>query len=201
MPFNLEVRRKILHVACGLLFIIGLRYSQLNIIHISILLLVGLILSLLSIKYRLPVLGWFLDMFDRPDEKLPGKGSITYVFGIFLLLLIFNKDNIVYASIIILALGDSVSSIVGRRLSDSIHLKKTRHPFSNKKFLEGTIAGIIIASLGAMLFVSILEAVFASIVAMSIEAIEIKIQKHPIDDNILIPVSAALTIYLIQLMI
>jgi len=80
-------------------------------------------------------------------------------------------------------------------------LRKTRHPLKEERLLEGTFFGIIAATLGAMVFVSIVEALIASIVAMTVESIELELGKHPIDDNILIPLVAGLTILLTNLLL
>ncbi len=201
MTLRLESRRKLFHIASGAFSIIALRYLGLNIIHISLILIIGIGLSSLSRSYRLPILGWFLDRFDRPDEKVPGRGAITYLLGIFMLLIIFGKSDITYASITILALGDSVSSLVGMRLERSSSLRKTRHPLSERKLLEGTLFGFAAASLGAMLFVSISGAVVASAIAMTVEAIEFRVWKHPVDDNVLVPLSAGLALFLFRMLV
>ncbi len=197
---RLEFRRKLLHITSGILAVIALKYWGLGIFFFMLLLVVGLLVSVISSRHRLPLIGWFLDTFDRPGGPLPGWGSITYVISVILLLGFFGKGDITYASIMILALGDSVSSMVGMRLEKSTRLWKTRHPLSADKLLEGTLFGFVAASLGAMLFVSISEAVVASAVAMTVETIEFRVRKHPVDDNVLVPLSAALALFLFRML-
>ncbi len=203
MPHKLEFRRKTIHIFTGILVIILISKGILNIPVLIVALVIGLLLSLASIKHRLPLIGWCLDKFDRPGEKFPGKGAVNYLLGIFLLILLFSggDNHIVYASILILALGDSFTALIGIRLKSTTRLKKTRIPMSTGKLLEATVFGMIIASLGAMLFVSVLEAVLASAVAMTLEALELRFGREPIDDNIIIPLAAAITMFIIRIYI
>ena len=194
-----ELPRKIFHILFGISIILLLKYNLIYISHVAWLLIIGVILSFIQKNNNLPGITWLIKTFDRDYEKLPGKGAITYLFSIFLLLLFVSDRQIIYASIIILALGDSFSSIIGCRLKKTKYLLKTKHPICHEKLLEGTIWGIVFASLGAAVFVSLLEAVATSIVAMTIEGLEIRFHKDPVDDNLLIPISAAVTMLLIQL--
>jgi dolichol kinase len=196
---ELEIRRKILHIFSGLLFIALLELGIMDAKVLLIILSIGFLLSLMLRKQRLPFFSYMIDTFDRKGESLPGKGALTFALGIFILLLTLGTSPIVYASIMILTLGDAFSAIIGVRLKRTRHLMKTKHPLSSDKLLEGTFFGIVFASIGAVLFVSVLEAVIASVVAMSIESLEIRFLRHPVDDNILIPVFSALTMVLIRM--
>jgi len=200
---RLELRRKIMHIMTGILVILLLSTGFLNISILSVIIIIGVTLSFMSIRFRIPFVSWCLRKFGRQEEKPPGKGAITYLFSILILLVFFGRKDmdIVFASIIILALGDSFACIVGRSLKKTKHLRKTQHPLSTEKLIEGTIFGMIVASLGAMNFVSILEAVIASAVAMTVEGIEFRFQKQPVDDNVTIPLAAAFTIYLIRIIV
>jgi dolichol kinase len=196
---ELEIRRKILHIFSGLLIIGLLELGLLDAKKLLIVLSIGFIISIVLRKHRLPFFSFMIDSFDRKGESLPGKGALTFALGILILILALGKSPIVYASIMILTLGDAFSAIIGVRLKRTRHLMKTKHPLRRDKLLEGTFFGIVFASIGAVLFVSVIEAVVASIVAMSIESLEIRFLRHPIDDNILIPVFSALTMVIIRM--
>ena len=101
--------------------------------------------------------------------------------------------EVAMASIMILALGDSVSHLYG------LHYGKINHPLSSTKFLEGTIAGFIAGFIGAFVFLPWHEAFFASLAAMIVEAVEIKIGTEQVDDNLIIPVVAGAVVWLIRL--
>lgn len=189
-----EFNRQAFHMLLGIIIVLLLRYSFIdnNLILISI--LAGFILSFLSRKIKIPVIYGFLQKFERKKDlqRFPGKGIIFYLIGIYISLLLFPKE-IAMASIMILALGDSVSHLYG------LYYGKMRHPLSEKKFLEGTIAGFIAGFLGALIFLPWLEAFFASLAAMIVEAIEIKIGTEQVDDNLIIPAIAGAVVWVARL--
>lgn len=195
-----EFRRKLFHIFVCIIAIILLSKNIISLIYLVILLIFGIVISLISKKKKLPIISWFLKKFDREEDILPGQGSLALLLGIILLILIFNEKNVIYASIMILAMGDSFNALIGKQLKKTKHLRKTKHPFS-EKYIEGTIAGIIAATLGAMVFVSITEALIASVVAMIVESLELKLGRHLIDDNILIPLIAGGIIMAVRIIV
>ena len=189
-----EFNRQAFHMLLGLIMVLLLRYGLINDNMILILILAGFILSFLSAKIKIPFIYALLQKFERKKdlEKFPGKGIIFYFIGIYISLLLFPKE-IAMASIMILALGDSVSHLYG------LHYGKIKHPLSNTKFFEGTIAGFIAGFLGAWIFLPWLEAFFASLAAMAVEAIEIKIGAEQVDDNLIIPIIAGAAVLAVRL--
>lgn len=187
MDKNLELKRQIFHLLLGIIFVILLNEDILNIQILFLLLLAGFLLSLISKKYNILGINWFLKNFDREKEYLPGYGALTYFLGMIIVIGVFEK-NIALAGIIILAFGDSFTHL-GR-------FGKIKNPFSKAKYLEGTFIGIIAATLGAGFFVSWQAAFFGSLIAMGVEALEIAIFKRKVDDNLLIPIIACFVISL-----
>ena len=208
-----EINRQIFHVILGVSIVVFLLYggltgSVLSLLFgisdgntlldvrniILILIIVGLILSYLSTKIKIPIIYPLLQKFERKEElkRFPGKGTIFYLIGVYISLMLFPKE-IAMASIMILALGDSVSHLYG------LHYGKIKHPLSSTKFLEGTIAGFIAGFIGAFVFLPWHEAFFASLAAMIVEAVEIKIGTEQVDDNLIIPVVAGAVVWLIRL--
>ena len=192
---SFEWNRQLFHIFLGIAIAVLLLYDFIDQKIILIIIIVGLILSYLSKKIRIPVLYNLLEIFERKEEirKFPGKGTIFYFIGVYIVLLLFPKD-IAMASIMVLALGDSVSHLFG------LHFGKTKHPLSKTKFLEGTIAGFVAGFIGALVFAKPIEAFFASFAAMIVEAIEIKIGTQQIDDNLIVPLIAGSVIWLIRLL-
>lgn len=189
-----ELNRQLFHIFLGIVIVILLMYGFIDKTIILISIFIGLILSYLSKKVNIPILYDFLQKFERKQDmqKFPGKGVIFYFVGVYISLLLFDKE-IAMASIMVLALGDSVSHLYG------LHYGKIKHPLSNTKFLEGTIAGFIAGLLGAKIFLPWHEAFFASLAAMIVEAIEIKIGTEQVDDNLIIPVVAGGVVWMIRL--
>ena len=151
-------------------------------------------LSYLSKKVKIPVVYQLLQKLERSEElkRFPGKGTIFYFIGVFVSLMLFPKD-IAMASIMVLALGDSVSHLYG------IHYGRTKHPLSKTKFLEGTIAGFVAGFIGAFVFLPWHEAFFASLAAMVVEAIEVRVGTQQVDDNLVVPFVAGAVIWAVRL--
>jgi dolichol kinase len=191
---DLEVKRQIFHIYIGLMLMFLIHKNILNWFSLLIIILVGVVISLISLKFDIPVISWFLDNFERKEyrKKFPGKGTLYFFVGVFLVVIMFPKE-IALASVMILTLGDSVSHLIGK------YFGKTKTILSSTKLLEGTIAGILVGFLGAVLFVSPLKAFLGSLVAMTFEAVEIKYLRI-IDDNVTVPVVAALTIWILSIL-
>ena len=191
-----ETKRRIFHICSGIIITTLIYFNILTPLILFIILVVGGIMSLISLKYNIPIIYWFLKHLDRPEDikNFPGKGSFYYGIGVLLVLVLFEKD-IAMASIIIMALGDSIAPFVGK------YYGKIKHPLSNKKFLEGTIAGGIAAFIGALLFVVWIEALLASIAAMIAEGINIKFSGIAVNDNITMPVTAGVVIWLLRMVL
>ena len=189
-----EWNRQRFHIFLGIAIVGLLLYDFIDKKIILIIIIIGLILSFLSRKIRIPVIYKLLEKFERPEDikKFPGKGIIFYLIGIYIALLLFPKD-IAMASIMVLALGDSVSHLYG------LHFGKIKQPFSKTKFLEGTIAGFIFGFIGAFVFLPWWESILASLAAMLVEAIKIKILAQQVDDNLIVPFVAGAVVWLVRL--
>ena len=187
-----EISRKIVHMLIGITSLLLLINNIITPLIIFIILIIGTFCSLLSLKYRIPIISFFLDNFERPEEKtkLPGKGIILAVVGSLLALQLFER-NIALASITILTFADPISHLIGKLFG------KTKSFLDKKKNIEGHIAGAIISSLFAMFFVHPILAFSGALVAMLFEAIIIEIQKVQLDDNLIIPLAAGTTMFLI----
>ncbi len=119
--------------------------------------------------------------FER-KESFPMKGAILFYLGAFLTLLFF-PEKIAAASIAVLAIGDSASTLIGKKFG--------RHKISGNKTLEGSLGFFIFSFLILLFFVSPERAIFAALISAFAESVE------QIDDNLSVPlaVAAALTIF------
>lgn len=182
----LELRRQAFHLLLGIIIVILVNYYILNLKILLIILFIGIILSFLCNYLKIPVIEWFLEKFDRKNAN--GLGVVTYFIGVIIVLGFFGKD-IALASILILALGDSFCHL-GR-------FGKIKNPLNKKKLIEGSIIGIIAATIAASFFVPIYAAFFGSLIGMTFESLDLKIRGRELDDNILIPLSSAIVMSLI----
>ena len=179
MLTKLEIKRKSFHILTGILIVLFALYTQYAKLILVGIFIIGLLTSILSGKHEIPILGWFLKNFDRKNEP-PERGAILFLFGSILVLYIFPQE-IALASILILAFGDGIATIIGKT--------------SNKKgkTLRGTLAGGISAIIASSFFISLPEATIASIFAMTAEN---RVKDY---DNVLVPLTAAIIISLLRI--
>lgn len=188
---KLELRRQIAHLVIGMIivFLIDLKLLTPGILAVVLLLGVGL-----SFAYRyrpIPIIQEILHYFERPQDiaVLPGKGPIFLVLGALFALILFPPD-IAKGAITVLAVGDSISHLVGR------YFGRTRVPFSKNKMLEGTVVAIVCSTLASLLFVDIGKAFLASLLTVSVESVyPEKLARH-LDDNLIIPLLAGVIMLL-----
>lgn len=193
---KLEIKRKIFHILAGLLFVGLIFYDILTPVVLIIVLIAEFVIFFILKKHKIPFIYPFLTMMERPKDlkKFPGKGSIYYTLGVFLAVVLFPKD-IAMASVIILALGDAFASLVG-------WYGKIKNPLSKeRKTIEGSVAGIVIGFLGALMFVMWLEALVGTVAAMIVESFNLKVGHHEIDDNLTMPLVAGAVIWLLRIIL
>ena len=185
-----EVKRKVFHMIFGVSIIaVMYLFKDMGQLFLLTFLAMCMVVSHLYNKIRLPIVRYFIEGFGRRAEtdSFPGKGGILFLATA---LVLFTIMPIEYAaaSVMILALGDTFANIVGRLFG------KTYMPFSEEKKLEGTMAGINAATIGASIFVPVLMAFIASFIAMLVESVD----TNWLDDNITVPLVAAIVLSLIR---
>ena len=196
---NLETRRQIFHACLGITLALLIYYQIADFAALLSITAIGIVISYISRKKDIPLISWFLDKFEREEERrtFPGKGTIYYFFGTLITYGLFitqpDGKNIVAASLIILAIGDAIPHFVA-------HLGKIKHPLSSEKYIEANTLGAMLAFTGAVWLVRPLEALLASFAAMLIEGIDLKIGLE-LDDNITVPVIAGTVIWILRMIL
>ena len=195
MKIIVEIKRKLIHLLLGIIIVTLLSFGIINKIHIFFLIIIAIIVSFLSKKYKIPIVQHIIQNLERDEnlKKFPGKGTIFYFIGVFLVLTFFPLD-IAMAAILVLAFADSIGHLFGIRFG------KIKHPYISKKSIEGWIIGLIAGFVGAFIIVPWLQALAASFFAMLVEGIEIKIGLEEIDDNLIIPLIAAIAIWAVRVL-
>lgn len=183
-----EVRRQSAHLATGLMIILLVKLHILTVEMIGVILAIGGLLSVLSLYVKVPIIHQLLRIFERPKQMktFPGKGSFFLVMGSFISLVLF-PEPIALASIAIMAIGDSLTTLIG------VYFGFIKSPTNNLKHLEGTALAIIAGTIAAFNFVAFEKAFIGAFVAMLFEALTIRHIDRIIDDNLLIPLVAGLT--------
>lgn len=188
-PF-LELKRQVFHICLGIAIVLLSKYNILSARGLFAVLIIGILLSMASSRYKLPGIKWFLEHFERKNIPYPGQGAIYFVLGSFAVIGLFPA-SIAYASIMILAFGDSLATVAGKYFGKRKMGDKT---------VEGSIAGFFAGFAGALIFVNPLAALAGSFVAMLAEALEVKLFGKVINDNILVPVVSAFIMYGVSLL-
>lgn len=132
---------------------------------------------------RLPVIDAVVSAFERKKdiENFPLKGTLFFLLGASASAAIYDT-KIAAASIVILALGDCLSTLVGRPFG------KTKYPHNIKKSAEGSLAGLVAAFAGAVVFVPAPIAATGALAGMIIESFNITLFGAEVDDNLSIPI-------------
>lgn len=199
-----EVERQLIHLATGIILIIFIwAAGDRALTLLLILTLFYVIMSAVILTNRLPTsISTFLCRWGRPSKQtIPFKGTILLLCGITLSFVLFPED-IVYASVAIVAFGDSIATAVG------VLAGKHKLPYSNQKSLEGTVSGIIVAFFASSFFVTPIQALIGSTGGMLLESV-IDLQtirkfnsqtvfKFFLNDNFLIPVFSGLLMSIVE---
>lgn len=173
-----ETQRQVFHIVLGLISIFVLLYLGRGflIAGVFFVLIIGTLIVNLRINgKKVPIVSWFEERFERNNAHFPGWGSFWYAVGVLIASTYLSDINQIAAVIYILAVGDGISTIVGRKGTHKL-------PFNRDKTVEGSIA-FFLASLPAYVFIGPL-AIILSLVCTLAESIPI------VDDNIAIPISA-----------
>jgi dolichol kinase len=148
---------------------------------------VGLLISLIMERTRLPFLSWFLDRYDKTTDVVPGQGPITFFTGTLLAWFIFGSD-IALLSVVALSFGDPVAYVFGKSI------KGPRLPWNKRKTVAGSLAFLI----SPMAIVSIIwgpvPGVIVGVVGSIAESLPFP-NKFLSDDNIVIPVVVAVVLW------
>ncbi len=185
---NNELKRQILHILLGLFYII-IFYTLTQEHAIVALILIFGAGSFLSYTHAhiqpLPFIKEIIKKVERGHEtNVPGKAALGFTLGILLTAIIFSQEDklITIGSITALTFGDGFATIIGKSLG------KIR--VVEGKTMEGTIGGIIAATIALSAFFPPEESLATAIFAMLAEYI-------PINDNYIIPLVSGGILFLL----
>lgn len=195
MPVEqLELRRQLIH-ASGIILALLIRQAyvqfggwQLPAFILFLAIFTGYGVSYLHRKgANLPILTKIINGAEREKDKgFPGRGALRFLTGSLLALLVFrHSPDIVAAGIIVLALGDSASTLGG------ITLGRHKLFYNKEKSIEGSLTGLLAAFFGLMLLTPFSPAavVMASLAGVIVESLPLGV-----DDNLTVPLAAGIAI-------
>jgi len=134
----------------------------------------------------------FVLKFERKEER-PFMGAIWFFSAAGVTFLIFPL-NIASAAVAILAVGDSLSTMIGIRFG--------RHKTIGSKSAEGTLAFLFPSFAAAMFFVAPEQAFWGSMTGAVSEMLLghpffVKKMKGKLNDNVVIPIVAGIVMYVL----
>jgi len=205
---ELEVRRQLIHMSGAVTpFYLQLFYEYFS----SWLAPEALVAGMLAVGYliaefykrgvRIPVFASLVDMAEREEVKQtsPGKGTFRFFMGVLGAMLIFGSALnapffVVGSGILVLALGDSMSTLAGKRLGTR------KLPYNRDKSVEGTLAGVAYALVGVLLYLTLFQGVATSeavklALAASVAGMLVESLPLGIDDNLTIPLAGSAAVY------
>jgi dolichol kinase len=192
---NKELFRQSLHAAMGIALAFLIYWGIVDALLLFEIIILAGFLSFAVTKIDIPLLTPFLDKYERKEDRhsFPGRGPIYMLVGSLLALELFSRD-IALGAIMIVAVGDASSHLFGQAFGSC------RNPFniSKLKFFEGTAVGILMGFIGASFFLPVFEAFLAAAGAMLIEAVEIDMNKRPVNDNLIVPLVAGTVVFLLR---
>ena len=137
-----------------------------------------LVINLRLNGMKLGIVEWFVKRFERKDVLFPGFGAATFATGTLIPMVFLADTSQVAACIFILAVGDGVSTLVGRA-------GRIKLPYNKEKTIEGT-AAFLVASAPAYYFVG--PAIIpVAIISALVESID-----FGVDDNLMVPIVCTL---------
>jgi dolichol kinase len=173
-----EFVRKLIHLILGVL-VAAMVHIAGQAAAIAILaggLLIGVVLvDILLRGHNIPLFSFLVGHFDRND-RLPGRGALTFAVSALAVVVLFPV-TISVPAIVTLAVLDSVTTIAGLRFG--------KHRIYNGKSWEGTLSGIAVTAIVLLPLLTPAGAAAVAVLAGIIELIS------PVDDNLVIPVAVA----------
>ncbi len=186
-PLKYLPLRKMVHIGGVVVPIIAVVFGKnYAIALVSYFILMFLFMELLKTKVQIPAAFRFL----WKDTEYKGFATDPFLYFAFILMLLllsfYFDEGICYASIVVLTIGDGVSTVVG------VHGK--RYFRDSTKTIEGAVAGTVAATIIGFPFVGALAFV-GSVAGMIAEVTSKRF------DNVMVPVAAFVSMLVAQAVI
>ena len=152
---------------------------------------VGLCISLIMEKRRVPALTWFLARYDKTTDVVPGQGPITFFTGTLISWYIFGGD-IAILGVIALAFGDPTAYVFGKTFEGP------RLPWNKRKTFAGTLSFMISPVIIISLMWGPILGVIAGVVGAVAESLPFP-NKLLSDDNVIIPIAVSIALWVLTL--
>lgn len=174
-----ELKRKTIHISGSLISILYIfAIWEIAILIISICFLAALFIEWHRLKY-----GWQIS-FARSHEHFRISGALYFAFSALFAILFFQKE-IAISTLLMLAIGDSISGIAGAAFE--IRVGGFKEP-RGKKPLNLFMVMLVICLLLAYPFLPFEAALIGAVVAALADSLPLNLFDEMLDDNLTIPI-------------
>lgn len=179
-----ELVRQLIHASGVFVLILGLFLKIDVLILLCIIIVVSIEIMFLLDKYiHIPIFSSIMSICKRSEDE---RGFLYFFLSIIATLVLFSFNlSIAYAAILLLLIGDSFSTIIGKKFG--IH----KLPLKKFKSWEGSLAFFIVGFICCSIFLPPFPAFVGALTGTLTEAYS------PVDDNIPIPLISAMAMTLI----
>lgn len=173
-----EIKRKIFHLFT-LIYIVIYWFTTARFVLIALGIVIFVVIAVEIIRMRNAKFNqWLFDTLGnafRGHEKHQVSGlAFTLSGSFFTILLFFGNKNIVMASFMYMAFGDTFAALIGRAFG--------KHKITKDKTLEGSIACFFVCLFCGLFFLNWPLAIFGAFIATVIELVP-----WPLNDNFWMP--------------
>lgn len=189
-----ETRRQLFHAFFGAAVAFAIYFTEKS-VYVPLLSLAVAVSFALSICIKrnicIPGISWIIDRFEREKDRKnwPLRGSTFFIIGALAAAIMFSRE-VAFASVLILAVGDGATTLIGKPLG------RHKHLHNRKKSIEGTLAGIFASYVAVAFFIPLNAAVAGALVFGIVESFDFQ-KSAWLDDNLIVPVAVGLAMSLI----
>ncbi len=188
-----ELKRKAIHISGSLIPI----FYIFAIWEVAVLIISICFLAALSLEWHRLKYGWQVS-FARSHEQLGISGALYFAFSALLAILFFQKE-IAISTLLMLAIGDSISGIAGA----AFEIKRIDAGLKESRGRKRKPAGLFLTmlvicfSLGCV-FLPFEVALIGATVAALADSLPLNLFEEALDDNLTIPILSgiAMTLFL-----
>ncbi len=183
-----ELKRQMAHLSFGLVYALFFSLGYIN-TTVSIVMLVATLALAFFLKTRRSFVDRIVLLLEREEHfwNLPLRGPIFFILGCTITISFFSFIPAL-AGILVLSITDSIGTLYGKYMG----VMKIR--WNPRKHMEGPIIGGVLSTVMLYSFLPLVPAAVASFVGAFIDTLSMRVFGFEIDDNLVIPIVAAVVV-------
>lgn len=192
LTYKEEIFRKLIHLFDSIIPL-SLFFFQKDFILNLLIPITFIFISLDFLRHQISYLNkiylYFFSSVTRNIEKDNNilTGASYYLLGCSIVFLLFDNNNLIIASLLIMTISDSFAAIIG--------IKYGKTKIYHNSSLEGSFAFFLCTLVILNILIPSLNTLNIIIIGILVTIVEL-ISTHKVNDNLTIPISSAILIYL-----